>query len=108
MHGPKSRPCFAKLGKLVELVRVGIQQPLDDWRVFTFKPLIPESEGDYRLEHRSGTYTITPNGGNDGQIEIGRELDHPWDQDAGACARPNIDATALCPESRRAIVVQSR
>jgi hypothetical protein len=53
MHRPKSRPCFAKLGKLVELVRVGSQQPLDDWRVFTFKPLIPESEGDYRLEHRS-------------------------------------------------------
>ena len=65
---------LAKLGKLVELVRVSIQQPLDDWRMFTFKPLIPESEGDYRLEHRSGTYKITPNGGNDRQIE----LDENW------------------------------
>jgi hypothetical protein len=59
---------------LVELVRVSIQQPLDDWRIFTFKPLIPESEGDYRLEHRSGTYKITPNGVNDAQIE----LDENW------------------------------
>jgi len=51
---------LAKLGKLVELVQVSIQQLLDDWRMFTFKPLIPESEGDYRLEHRSGTYEIMP------------------------------------------------
>jgi hypothetical protein len=61
---------LANLGKLVELVRVSILQPLDDWRMFTFKPLIPESEGDYRLEHQSGTYKITPNGVNDGQIEL--------------------------------------
>ena len=65
---------FANLGKLVELVRVSIEQPLDDWRMFTFKPLIPESEGDFRLEHRSGTYTITPKSVNDGQIE----LDENW------------------------------
>jgi hypothetical protein len=65
---------LANLGKLVELVRVSIQQPLDDWRMFTFQPLIPESEGDYRLEHRSGTYKITPNGVKDGQIE----LDENW------------------------------
>jgi hypothetical protein len=65
---------LANLGKLVELVRVSIQQPLDDWRMFTFKPLIPESEGGYRLDHRSGTYKIIPNGGNDGQIE----LDQNW------------------------------
>ena len=65
---------LANLGKLVELVRVSIQQPLDDWRTFTFKPLIPESEGGYRLEHRSGTYKITSNGVNDGQIE----LDENW------------------------------
>jgi len=32
---------LANLGKLVELARVSIQQPLDDWRKFTFKPLIP-------------------------------------------------------------------
>jgi hypothetical protein len=65
---------LANLGKLVELVRVNIQQPLDDLRMFTFKPLIPESEGEYRLEHRSGTYKVTPNGVNDGQIE----LDENW------------------------------
>jgi hypothetical protein len=65
---------LANLGKLVELVRVSMQQPLDDWRRFTFKPLIPGSEGDYRLEHRRGTYKITPNGVNDGQIE----LDENW------------------------------
>lgn len=65
---------LANLGNLVELVRVSIQQPLDDWRMFTFKPLIPESEGDYRLEHRSGTYKVTPSGVNDGQIE----LDENW------------------------------
>jgi hypothetical protein len=65
---------LSNLGKLVELVRVSIQQPLDDWRMFTFKPLIPESEGDYRLEHRSGSYRITQNGVNDGQIE----LDENW------------------------------
>jgi putative transposase of IS4/5 family DUF4096 len=41
---------------------MGIQQPLDDWRMFTFKPLIPQSEGDYRLEHLSGTYKITASG----------------------------------------------
>jgi len=61
------------LEKLVELVRVSIQQSLDDWRMFTFKPLIPESGGDYRLEHR-GTYKITPKSVNDGQIE----LDDNW------------------------------
>ena len=65
---------LANLGKLVELVRLSIQQPLDDWRMFTFKPLIPESERDYRLEHRSGSYKITPKGVNDGQIE----LDENW------------------------------
>lgn len=65
---------LANLGKLVELVRVSIQQPLDDWRMFTLKPLIPESEGYYRLEHRSGTYKVTLNGVNDGQIE----LDENW------------------------------
>jgi hypothetical protein len=65
---------LANLMKLVELVRVSIQQPLDDWRRFTFKPLIPEAEGDYRLEHRSGTYKITSNRVNDGQIE----LDENW------------------------------
>jgi len=65
---------LANLGKFVELVRVSIQQPLDDWRMFTFKPLIPESEGDYRLEHRSGTYKIMPTSVNDGQIE----LDENW------------------------------
>ena len=65
---------LSNLGKLVELVRVSIQQPLDDWRMFTFKPLIPESEEDYRLEHRSGTYKITTNGVDDGQIE----LDENW------------------------------
>src|SRR6266850_2390881 len=65
---------LANLGKLVELVRFNIQQPLDVWRMFTFKPLIPESGGDYRLEHRSGKYKITPKGVNDGQIE----LDENW------------------------------
>ena len=65
---------LANLGKLVELVRVSIQQPLDDWRMFTFKPLIPESEADYLLEHRSGKYTITPKSVDDGQIE----LDENW------------------------------
>ena len=65
---------LANLGKFVELVRVSIQQPLDDWRMFTFKPLIPESEGDYRLEHRSGTYKITPHAVDDRQIE----LDENW------------------------------
>ncbi len=65
---------LGNLGKLVELVRVSIQQALDDWRMFTFKPLIPPPEGEYGLEHRSGTHKITPNGGNDGQIE----LDENW------------------------------
>jgi hypothetical protein len=50
---------LANLGKLVELVRVSIQQPIDDWRTFTFKPLIPQLEGDCRLEQRSGTYKIS-------------------------------------------------
>jgi hypothetical protein len=64
----------ANLNKLIELVRLDVQQPLDIWRMMTFRPLLPGSEENYRLEHRGGRYKITSTGVNAGQIE----LDENW------------------------------
>jgi hypothetical protein len=61
------------LNKLIELVRLSVEQPLDVWRMMTFRPLLPGSEENYRLEHRGGRYTII-RGVNAVQIE----LDENW------------------------------
>jgi hypothetical protein len=47
------------LNTLIELVRLNVEQPLDVWRMMTFRPLLPGSEENYRLAHRGGRYTIT-------------------------------------------------